>query len=62
MREHGGRLTFSGMQCEAKLALHLPQVVPHEKFILAQIYGFHCKPGTVLGGHAPMRSSMDTLA
>jgi hypothetical protein len=32
------------MQCETKLALHLPQVVPHEKLVLAQVYRLHGEP------------------
>ena len=39
--------TFGGMQREAQLALHLPQVIPHEKLILAQVYRLHSKPNKV---------------
>ena len=40
----GMDFTLCGMQREAQLALHLPQVVPHEKLVLAQVYRLHGEP------------------
>jgi hypothetical protein len=44
MHEYGDAQTFSRMQRETQLALHLPQMVSHKKLILAQIYSLHGKP------------------
>jgi hypothetical protein len=40
----GMDFTLCGMQREAQLALHLPQVVPHEELVFAQVYCLHSEP------------------